>query len=374
MAKNKDHHLVKRENIWYFRKQVKGKTVKEALCQSINEAREKRDQKLREIQLYGKPLTIEPAEKSEKLFGEVALEWVKLVSKEIRSCTLDDYRHSMNRYILPKFGNTPIGKISYLDIRKFVSELTCSNKRKNNILVPLRSVFKMAFLDDIVDKNPLDKIENLKSGKPDIYPLSMNEILLFLEKVSPWFRDFFVVAFFTGMRFGEMSGLKWDNVDFKMGIIKVRETRVRGKKDDPKTKRSVRDIKMLPPVVEAMRNQQKVTFGKSNFVFLNKRSRPLLPDTTNFHVWKPALKKAGLAPRSLYQTRHSFATLMLDGGELPGWVQQMMGHESLQMIHEKYYSHIKNYQRDEGSAFMEKVYNSSIKIDEENDQVLTQNI
>ncbi len=45
---------------------------------------------------------------------------------------------------------------------------------------------------------------------------------------------------------------------------------------------------------------------------------------------------------------------MLDGGELPGWVQKMMGHESLQMIHDKYYSHIKNYQRDEGSAFMEK--------------------
>jgi len=374
MAKNKDHNLVKRENIWYFRKQVKGKTIKEALCQSINEAREKRDQMLREIQLYGKPLTTEPAEKSEKLFGEVALEWVKLVSKEIRSCTLDDYRHSMNKYILPKFGNTPIGKISYLDIRKFVSELTCSNKRKNNILVPLRSVFKMAFLDDIVDKNPLDKIENLKSGKPDIHPLSMNEIRLFLEKVCPWYKNFFVVAFFTGMRFGEMSGLKWKNVDFKMGIIKVRETRVRGKKDDPKTKRSVRDIKMLPPVIEAMRNQRLATFGKSDFVFLNKCARPLLPDSVNFNIWKNALKESGLSPRSLYQTRHSFATLMLDGGELPGWVQQMMGHESLQMIHEKYYSHIKNYQRDEGSAFMEKVYNSSTKSDEGNSQVLTQNI
>ena len=65
----------------------------------------------------------------------------------------------------------------------------------------------------------------------------------------------------------------------------------------------------------------------------------------NFHVWKPALEKTGLESRSLYQTRHTFATLMLDAGELPGWVQQMMGHESLQMIHEKYYSHIRNYER-----------------------------
>ena len=52
---------------------------------------------------------------------------------------------------------------------------------------------------------------------------------------------------------------------------------------------------------------------------------------------------------------------MLDAGELPGWVQKMMGHESLKMILERYYSYIKNYQRDDGSAFMEKVYNPSLK-------------
>jgi len=47
---------------------------------------------------------------------------------------------------------------------------------------------------------------------------------------------------------------------------------------------------------------------------------------------------------------------MLDTGELPGWVQSMMGHESLKMILERYYSYIKNYERDDGQAFMEKVY------------------
>ena len=96
--------------------------------------------------------------------------------------------------------------------------------------------------------------------------------------------------------------------------------------------------------------------GRSDYVFLNQYGRPLISDSVNFHVWKKGLKKAGLSERTLYQTRHTFATLMLDAGELPGWVQGMMGHESLQMIHDRYYSHIKNYQRDDGSAFMEKVY------------------
>ncbi len=66
---------------------------------------------------------------------------------------------------------------------------------------------------------------------------------------------------------------------------------------------------------------------------------------------------AALEPRPLYQTRHTFATLMLDAGEHPGWVQKMMdGHETMQMIYEKYYSYIKSYEKDEGSAFMERVY------------------
>ena len=56
---------------------------------------------------------------------------------------------------------------------------------------------------------------------------------------------------------------------------------------------------------------------------------------------------------------------MLDAGELPGWVQKMMGHETLQMIMDKYYSYIKNYQRDDGSAFMENVYQPSLDSTEE---------
>ena len=56
---------------------------------------------------------------------------------------------------------------------------------------------------------------------------------------------------------------------------------------------------------------------------------------------------------------------MLDAGELPGWVQKRMGHKSLKMILERYYSYIKNYQRDDGSAFIDNVYNPSVKGDDE---------
>jgi len=359
MAKNKNHHLLKRGDTWYFRKKVRGKWIKKGLSTSVTEARRLRDEYLKEIVVYGDIQKPQVSQDEGLLFGEVAKEWIEIKAREIKSSTLRDYRSSMNYHILPRLGNLPIKDIGYLEIKRLTATLSCSGKRLKNVMVPMREVFKFAQLAGFIDKNPMSLVANPKVEKPDIHPLSMEEIRLFLENVSPKHRNFFTTAFFTGMRFGEMAALKWKNVDFKRGIIKVRETRVRGEEGRPKTKKSVRDLTMLPPVIEAMRDQRKYTMGKSQYVFLNQYHRPLLPDSTNQHVWKPALKKAGLEKRRLYETRHTFATLMLDAGELPGWVQQMMGHETLQMIHDRYYLYIKNYRRDDGSAFMENVYNVS---------------
>jgi len=362
MAKKnkKNHHLVERENVWYFVAMARGKRIKKALSVSITEARRIRDKYLKEISVYGDIQRRKPVKETE-LFGEVSQQWIKIMFQKIKSSTLKDYRCAMNHYILTRFGNVPIKDINFLDVEEFRSEMKCSNKRKNNVLVPMRSLMRFALRAGLIDKNPMDLIENLTVSQPEIYPLSFDEIHRFLDAVKPEYKDFFTVAFFTGMRFGEMAALKWKDVDFKLGVIKVRKTRVRGEEGRPKTKGSIRDIKILPPVVEALRDQRKATMGRPDYVFLNFYGRPLLPNSVNYHIWKPALEKAGLKPRSLYQTRHTFATLMLDAGEVPGWVQKMMGHASLKMILERYYSYIKNYRRDEGSAFMENVYNPSVK-------------
>jgi len=359
--KSKNHHLLQRRDTWYFTTMIDGHRCRKALSTSVTEARRVRDQYLKEIALYGEIQSVKPELSQEggrtgMFFGEVAEKWVKITEKKVKSSTLKDYRGAMNYYILPHFGNTPISQIGFLDIEAFMAELTCTPKRVNNVLVPMRAVMRFALRAELIEKNPMDLVANLKTDKPDIYPLSMDEVNLFLEVVEPFYTNFFTVAFLTGMRFGEMTALKWKNVSFKLDVIKVRESRVRGEEGRPKTKGSIRDIKMLPPVIGALKDQRRKNMLKSPYVFLNKNQNPLLPGSINYHIWKPALKKAGLKPRSLYQTRHTFATLMLDAGELPGWVQSMMGHESLKMILEKYYSHIQNYQRDDGGAFMEKVF------------------
>ncbi|MBM9604213.1 tyrosine-type recombinase/integrase [Desulfopila inferna] len=359
--KSKNHHLELRGDTWYFVAMVNGKRIRRALSTSVTEARRTRDQYLKEIDLYGKiqssKAVYDPdGDNEEILFGEAAQKWANSIVRKVKPSTLRDYKSAMNTYILPRFGNTPISEITFLEIEEFMAQLTCSAKRINNVLVPMRAVMHFAQRAEMIDKNPMNLIANLKTDKPDISPLSMDEVNLFLNAVHQYYTDFFTVAFFTGMRFGEMAALKWENVSFKLGVIKVKETRVRGEEGRPKTNGSVRDIKMMPPVIEALTNLKARKKNNSPYVFVNKSNNPLLPNSINYHVWKPGLRKAGLKPRSLYQTRHTFATLMLDSGELPGWVQKMMGHESLKMILEKYYSYIKNYQRNDGEAFMENVF------------------
>jgi len=143
-VKNLDHHLVLRGVTWHFVTKVNGKKIKKALSQSITEARRLRDALLREVVLHGDIPTRKPENGAGVLFGDFALTWAKIIEKKVRISTMRDYRISMNSCILPRFGNTPIADIGYLDVETFISELDCSAKRINNVLVPMRGVFKLA--------------------------------------------------------------------------------------------------------------------------------------------------------------------------------------------------------------------------------------
>jgi integrase len=361
MAKRKknkqDKYLVNRNGVYYFRKTVNGKPIQWALSSDKATARSLRNDLCREILINGE---LQPRKRNQpdcnRLFGEVAEEWALVAETELANSSFDDYQGSMNKFVLPKFGNVPIREITPWDVRKFMSTLKCSNKRKNNILAPFRGVFEMAKEAGYIERNAMLEVKGYRVEKGDIDPLSMEDVKEFLKVVVSRWKNFFIVAFLTGMRFGEISALKRNNVDFKRKIIKIVETRVKGVERPPKTKKSKRTIKMLPPVEEALRDQMACTFGKSEYVFLNQYGRPVAPGAMNSHIWKPALEKAELKARPLIQTRHTFATIMLDAGEHPGWVQKMMGHETLQMIYEHYYDYIKSYSRAEGRSFMANAY------------------
>ena len=360
MAKNKNHHLYKRGDTWYFRM----KDEKFSLhTTSVVEARRRRDEYYKEFLIHGRLLR-EDTDTEIPVFGVLAKKWWNLKKDKLAKSTKKDYRNNLNNFLLPEFGNTPIDQIDCVSIETFIAKLGCKNKRAKNILIPMRNTLKLAIKAGYISVNPISLMDSMKPEKATIRPLVFEEVQAVIENVDPHYRNFFRVAFFTGMRFGEMAALKWKNIDFRLKVIKIRETLVYGEEKVPKTPGSIRDVDMLPPVIEALRDQKKSTWGKSDYVFLNRYGRTLNPCPLAKHAWTKVLKEVGIEYRALMQTRHTYACLMLNAGVLPGYVMRQMGHTSLKMIYDHYYTYIKGYERDEGKVFMDKVYNPYVKKNE----------
>jgi len=193
----------------------------------------------------------------------------------------------------------------------------------------------MAYKEGIITDNVMRRVDNLRTDAPTINPLFIEKTLRVIDCVHPYYRNCLTILFFTGLRFGEMAALKWKNILLERKSARISETLVYGKEGRPKTKKSNRDIDLLPPVLEALESQKEITCGKLKIVFLDLSGKPLNPDYVREVIWKPALSKAGIEYRPLMQTRHTFATIALSEGEDSGWVQHILGHGSLQMMYTK---------------------------------------
>jgi len=105
-------------------------------------------------------------------------------------------------------------------------------------------------------------------------------------------------------------------------------TQVSDEIEEPKTEAGYRDIKLLFPALEALQDQKKNTYTKGQEIFQNPRTgkRWTGDQPIRKTAWTPALKKAGVRYRRPYQTRHTYASMMLMEGENPMWVATQLGH------------------------------------------------
>jgi integrase len=134
----------------------------------------------------------------------------------------------------------------------FLRVAASSNPRINKILNPLRQILCEA-ADRFDFRTPFHNIKQLKVKRTDVDPFSLEEVKTIINTVRADFKQYFTVRFFTGMRTGEVHGLKWKNVDFEGRLLMVRETIVDGEEGDPKTYSSRRDIHMSQLVYDALK-------------------------------------------------------------------------------------------------------------------------
>ena len=313
----------------------------------------------------GKPSLLEPPTQAQVVtetpkFASFGEEWFAENEVRWRSSYRETVSDILRIHLKPEFGRRMVDQITKADILKFRSSLSKVQARKsqrelsasriNYIMMTLRQILTEA-ADRFNYTNPYRNIKPLKVKKSDVHPFSLENVQSILNSVRSDFRNYYTVRFFTGLRTGEIDGLKWDYVDFERRLILVRETIVRGEEEYTKTDASQRDVQMSQIVFDALKAQEKLSRGKSIFVFINADGKPLDQNNVTKRVWYPILRYLELKRRRPYQTRHTAATLWLGSGENPQWIARQLGHSSTEMLFKVYARFVPNLTRQDGSAF-----------------------
>lgn len=270
-------------------------------------------------------------------------EWLKNKKEGVSASTYNDYKKIVNNTLIAAFGHLSLTELKRKHIKEWGRTQTCSNKRIGNILSPLRTALTEAVEDEIIEHNPLQGWTYKRKEEPTedhIDPFSKQEQIDILEALKGQGRNLIQFAFWSGLRTSELVALKWSDIDFKNGLIRVRRARTQASDKDEATKtyKGRRDVKMLPPAREALQEQKTCTFLAGEYIFHNPRTNEPWEGDQPIRktLWTHALRKAGVIYRNPYQTRHTYASMMLSSGEHPMWVSQQMGHADWTMIARRY--------------------------------------
>lgn len=292
-------------------------------------------------------------------FTDFTDQWITDREIDWKRSTCSKVADILKCHLVPAFRGRRVSDITREDILKLRTHLAkdlregkgLSPARINGILNILRQILEEA-ADRFNFTTPFRGIKALRVPKTDVDPLSMSEVTQFLAAISPQFRPYYKVAFFSALRTSELNGLKWNFVDFERKQILVRETFVYGEVDTTKTAGSERIVTMSSVVAEALLEQRTLSTGKgSDFVFCASNGEALNYRNLANRVWHPTLEKLGLRRRKPYQTRHTAATMWLAAGESPEWIAAQMGHTTTRMLFTVYSRYVPNMTRQDGSAF-----------------------
>lgn len=282
--------------------------------------------------------------------------WLEYKAKHLKASTLQGYTKAINNQIVPHFLGKPIGEIKRTDVKLWLSNMKCSNKRLANIQSVLRTALQDAVMDELIETNPLYgwsyETKDAPKKVDDVDPFNTEEQEAILKELSGQSRNLIQFNFWTGMRPSEVIALEWDDIDWRRGVIIVSKalTQAALEAESPKTKSGNREVKILKPALDALLDQKQYTLIKNKEIFQNPRTgeRWNGDQAIRKTLWSPALKKAKVRYRRPYQTRHTYASMMLTAGESIAWLANQMGHADWGMLRSIYAKFIKDSIPDAG--------------------------
>ncbi|MCR5383389.1 MAG: site-specific integrase [Saccharofermentans sp.] len=361
---------------------------------TLEELREKEVDVLRDI------LDGVRVEKNNLTINDIYHNWVQ-IKRGLKDNTFCNYRYMYEQFVEPDFGKSKLVDLKRSDVRSFYNTLVEERHIKVNTIdsihTVLHQVIQLAVEDDYLRYNPADNaLKELKKARnfdeEKRRALTVPEQDLFEEFLSKngkyhrWY-PIFTVMLWTGMRCGEITGLRWEDVDFDNDTISVNHTLVYYSKrtgdgqvfaiNTPKTQNSIRIIPMLPKVKEALIMEKtyqeeaglrstSVVDGYKDFIFinrfgnvqhqgtLNKALRRIIRDCNYEVLDRDHGKDVVLLPKfSNHSLRHTFTTRMCEAGVNIKAMQSILGHADAETTLDIYADATKELKKAELISFEE---------------------
>jgi integrase len=290
-------------------------------------------------------------------------DWLENSHKQnVRPRSHERYEQIVRLHILPSLGKVPLQKLAPQQLKKLYAD-----KLKEGLsaitVTAIHNLLHRALDDavrwDLLARNVCDRVSPPRKEHREITPLSVEQIHLLLEAARGHPQEaLFVLALHTGMRRGELLGLKWQDISFTEGTLQVRRilNRVPTKmvkeggqryiETEPKTKKSRRNIFLTESALDALKQHQdrqldaKLKAGAAwenhDYVFCTPLGKHLTPGHDALVQLKKLLVKAGLPAIRFHDLRHSSASLLLSLGVHPKVVQELLGHTQISMTMDIY--------------------------------------
>ena len=320
----------------------------------------------------------------DRLFGEYAVEWYRVRKEPFSSqSTRNCYRTILNKHLLPTFGLRNMRAIQPIELQKYVNGFAGQSKTQINMIVSaLQNIFRCAVQDRLLMRSPADGLK-----KPEAKPAEEKRALTDQERARMMelfgthrYGLYLAVMYYTGMRPGEVRGLKWGDFDWSSGLVHVqRDIDFANKSAEGKLKTKAADRYI--PVADELRDLLINRRGLPNvFVFPGKDGKGLSASTAK-RMWLELMAECDLvepveADEKTYYTpgdirgqyrpiitphtmRHNFITMCWESGMDIMITMKLVGHSDYQTTR-NIYTHLSEKHMQQAKTEMEAMFSKKL--------------
>jgi integrase len=298
------------------------------------------------------------APEAEKMrLAEFLNRWLPSVEGTVRQSTYTRHEEVVRLHLKPSIGGIEIKDFGPLDVEELYRKKLRSGLSPRTVQIihaTLHKALKQALRRSLVSKNVTEVVTPPRYRKKEVRTLSPEEVKILLRAAKgDRFEALYVLAVTTGMRQGELLGLKWRDLDLKKDTLRVRRTVRNAEVNPPKSASSTRSVHLTGMAIRALRGHRERN-GGWEWVFPTRNGNPVSCHNLVNRSWRPLLKKAGLPRIPFHNLRHTCASLLLTQGVHPKLVQELLGHADITTTLNTY-SHLVPSLRGEMASAMEDV-------------------